>query len=101
MTNGQYFYHYCHFRGSAQRGKLERTGDGGGGFGDCFYFILFYCGYDRTLEMKMPREGECIASGGSSFQPLTVRGKNVLTIVSVDSAAAETLVLQAVVALIL
>ena len=45
--------------------------------------------------MKMPREGECIASGGSSFQPLTVRGKNVLTIVSVDSAAAETLVLQA------
>ena len=65
------------------------------------FILYFYCGYDRTLEMKMPREGECIASGGSSFQPLTVRGKNVLTIVSVVSAAAETLVLKAVVALIL
>ena len=46
----------------------------------------------------MPREGECIASGRSSFQPLTVRGKNVLTIVSVVSAAAETLVLHAAIA---
>ena len=46
-----------------------------------------YCGCDDTLEGKMPREGDCAASGGSlCMQSLTVGngrgGKCVVSVVS-------------------
>ena len=52
-----------------------------------------YCRHGDTLEMKMPREGDCIASVGSSFQSLTVRERCVTRVVS---AVPQTLVLHAV-----
>ena len=50
---------------------------GGGGLGWWWRGDL-YSVYDDTLEMKVPREGDCPASRGSSFQSLTVQGINVL-----------------------
>ena len=40
-----------------------------------------YCGYGNTLEMKVPREGDCTASGGSSCS-LCVEKDCVVPVVS-------------------
>ena len=37
---------------------------GGGGLWEVFTAV----GYDDTLEMKVPKEGDCTASDGSSFR---------------------------------
>jgi len=40
-------------------------------------FGIYWEGND-TFDLKVPRVGDRTASGGSSFQSLTVRGKKVL-----------------------
>ena len=65
--------HYCHFsllcsvnrkKKKRQKKKKEKS------FG-------IYWEWDETFDLKVPRVGDRTASGGSSFQSLTVPGKKV------------------------
>ena len=80
------FWPLLSFSGVCAAGK-KVVGGGGMWRGD------LYCRHGDTLEMKTPREGDCTASVGSSFQSLTVREKCVTRVVS---AVPQTLVLHAV-----
>ena len=42
--------------------------------------VDLYCRCDETLKMKVPTEGNCTASGGSSFPSLAVQGNNELVL---------------------
>ena len=66
MTIGHKAGHYCHFRiqCSVDTGRKK-------------WFVIYWQG-DDTFHLKVPWVGDRTASGGSSFQSLTVQGKKVL-----------------------